>query len=357
MILKIFYSICVWTGISIFFVALRNYGLEEVRAAAPLAFSATIRDVLFGSVLGGTLFALIDIYFPAKILRKKSYGFIVIIKSVAFIAIFVIVSVLINVQSYYLEGRAGGMREILAEFFIAQKKNTLVLFLYNAIAAMGLNFLQQVDKKFGPGVLLKIFAGQYHRPRETARIFMFIDLRSSTTYAENLGHVRYSELIQDCFDDLSDAIMRHKAEIYQYAGDEAVLTWSIEDGLENANCLGAFFSFANLIKSRAEHYQSKYGLVPEFKAGANMGIVTIAEVGKIKREIAYHGDAINTAARIQKKCGELDKGILISETLASALGHYAGLQTSLVGSLQLKGKKNPINIYAVEQKEHEHAEK
>lgn len=349
MILKIFYSICVWTGIATFLVLLREYGVEEIRPVAPLDFSAAMRTVLTGSVLWGTLFALVDIFFPAGALRKKSYGYIVVIKSAAFAAIFVVVSVLVNVQSYFLEGRPGGLRAILTEFFIDQKKNTLVIFLYVALATILLNFIQQVDKKFGPGVLFKIFAGKYHRPRETARIFMFIDLKSSTTCAENLGHIRYSELIQDCFDDLSDAIIRHKAEIYQYVGDEAVLTWSVEDGLENANCIGAFFSFTELIKSRAGYYQRKYGLVPEFKAGANIGVVTIAEVGKLKREIAYHGDAINTAARIQEKCGELDKSMLVSEMLVSALDHYAGLQTEMIGSLQLKGKKNPINIYAVEQ--------
>jgi len=37
----------------------------------------------------------------------------------------------------------------------------------------------------------------------------------------------------------------------------------------------------------------------------NAGVVTVAEVGKYKKEIAYHKDTINTAARIQVKCNEL----------------------------------------------------
>jgi len=31
----------------------------------------------------------------------------------------------------------------------------------------------------------------------------------------------------------------------------------------------------------------------------------VAEVGEIKTEIAYHGDTINTAARIQEQCNVL----------------------------------------------------
>lgn len=65
MILKIFYSICVWTGVATFLLVLREYGVEEIRPVAPLDFSAAMRTVLTGSVLWGTLFALVDIFFPA----------------------------------------------------------------------------------------------------------------------------------------------------------------------------------------------------------------------------------------------------------------------------------------------------
>ena len=33
------------------------------------------------------------------------------------------------------------------------------------------------------------------------RIFMFIDMKDSTTHAEQLGHVKFTHLIQDCFRD------------------------------------------------------------------------------------------------------------------------------------------------------------
>ena len=36
-----------------------------------------------------------------------------------------------------------------------------------------------------------------------------IDLKSSTQAAEQLGHKKYSLLIQDCFRDLSDLIVKY----------------------------------------------------------------------------------------------------------------------------------------------------
>ena len=46
------------------------------------------------------------------------------------------------------------------------------------------------------------------------------------------------------------------------------------------------------------HKDKKYRMVPEFKAGVNSGHVTVAEVGELKKEPAYQGDVLITAARI-----------------------------------------------------------
>jgi adenylate cyclase len=80
-------------------------------------------------------------------------------------------------------------------------------------------FILHVSDKFGQGVLMNYILGRNHRPKEEERIFMFMDLRSSTTLAEQLGHTEYSSLIQDCFFDLNDVAIKNEASIYQYLGD------------------------------------------------------------------------------------------------------------------------------------------
>ncbi len=62
-------------------------------------------------------------------------------------------------------------------------------------------------------------------------------------------------------------------------------------------CIQAFFAFQNRINEKGQYYQRTYGHIPEFKAGVNIGAITVAEVGERKREIAYHGDTINTAGQ------------------------------------------------------------
>lgn len=90
-----------------------------------------------------------------------------------------------------------------------------------------------VSQKFGPGVLWNMFIGKYRNPKEEERVFMFLDLKPSTSIAEKLGHINFCRFIQDCFADLTLVITKHSVEIYQYVGDEAVLSWPLENGFEN----------------------------------------------------------------------------------------------------------------------------
>ncbi len=109
----------------------------------------------------------------------------------------------------------------------------------------------------------------------------------------------------------------------------------------------AYFTFMNTINERAAYYTKKYGLVPFFKAGVNLGDVTIAEVGRIKKEIAFHGDTVNTAARIQTMCNKLHQGLLISESLKNKLSETDAFSIKQLGSMELKGKQKEVNLYAV----------
>ena len=71
---------------------------------------------------------------------------------------------------------------------------------------------------------------------------MFLDMKSSTTIAESLGHVKYFEMLKEYYSDLSDPIIKYSGEIYQYVGDEIVVSWKLKNGLQNNNCIQCFFA-------------------------------------------------------------------------------------------------------------------
>ncbi len=221
-----------------------------------------------------------------------------------------------------------------------------VSFIYTIVVNFFISLFLNVNLMLGEGNLIKFISGKFYTPKEKELIFMFLDLRSSTTIAEKLGHIKYSKLLQDCFYDLA-IVNKYKASIYQYVGDEAVLTWSYKEGLKNAKSIRAFYAFKDQINSRTDYYLKTYDLVPEFKAGMNCGTITVAEVGEYKREIAYHGDTINTASRIQNQCNRLGFDLLISEKLLKVVEIDSWTTSVLEGDVLLKGKQGTINIYSV----------
>lgn len=125
-----------------------------------------------------------------------------------------------------------------------------------------------------------------------------------------------------------------------------MLTWQMEVGLKDLNCLNTYHEYDQVLMQRQRYYRDKFGLVPEFKAGMDSGLVTVAEVGEIKKELAYHGDVLNVASRIQGMCNQYHAQVLLSERLKNKFNSYDKKGFDLIGKLQLKGKKEAMNVYS-----------
>ena len=215
------------------------------------------------------------------------------------------------------------------------------------IPVISVVFLLQISEKMGQGVLMDLFTGKYHHPKEQNRIFMFLDMKSSTAIAERLGHSRFYDLLNQFFADMTDPILKNRGEIYQYVGDEVVISWTLPNGIGNTRCLNCYFDILKVIQEKKPLYEKKFGLVPEFKAGMHFGLVTTGEVGVIKREITHSGDVLNTAARIQSLCNSLGSPFIISRPLLNALSVNGQYSTSDLGEISLKGKEEKVGLVAV----------
>lgn len=226
------------------------------------------------------------------------------------------------------------------------QQSFIIYAVYVMMTGALINSLFQLKDILGPELFQSVLRGQYYIPKEENRVFMFLDLYNSTTIAECLGHMKYSELIQDCYRTMTDPISHSKASVYQYVGDEIVLTWPLEKGIKNNRCIHLFYDIDTTLKNRKDYFIEKYGVVPEFKAGIHAGVVATSQVGIIKREVAYHGDTVNATSRLQEKCKELGYQVLISEDVVNLLN----VQYKEVGTHQFRGKSQPIKIFTPEHK-------
>lgn len=329
-----------WTLAFIFLSIVRGSGTLELGSVQFDLWSSILVACFLGPFFG-SISGYAQVLMESKVYGRMSLQKLLILRVIYFLLFIA----LLTLVSYTLVTRVFEVNVGLAEFMV--EPGSFAIYFYILTVDVFMIILAQVNLLLGGNNLKKLLLGKFYKPHEEERIFMFLDLQSSTQLAEKLGHIRYSLFIQDCFNDLA-IVLENEAEIYQYVGDEVILTWELKDGLRNQNCLHAYFNFKQKLVDRRNHYIEKYGVVPFFKAGMNAGNVTVTEVGKYKKEIAYHGDTLNTAARIQGKCNDFNQELLISGYLLDQL-EQDGFSFEELAGISLRGKSEEVSIYAVVQ--------
>jgi len=204
-----------------------------------------------------------------------------------------------------------------------------------------------ISENLGHQVLLNFFSGKYHQPKIEKRIFMFLDMKSSTTIAEALGHVTYFKFLQSYYDGFSNAIIQNRGEVYQYIGDEIVITWPLENGIKNNHCIRCFFDMKKDLLALENSFKKKFQVVPDFKAALHFGEVTTGEIGALKKDIFFTGDVLNTTARILGLSATLQEDLLISGPLKEKLQDSNTFKIKALGIQKLKGKTKSIPVFVI----------
>jgi len=300
---------------------------------------------LMAGILGGAALVRVN----SKLFRKKSFIYSILATALVFILVFSLVSVIgIGISVQLQLGNEATINEFITRYIeLFWNQTSFTIFILWFVITLITLFLLQVNDKFGPGILGKFLLGKYHRPKKEKRFFMFLDMRSSTTIAEKLGNELYFNLLSDLFTDITDTILNHEGEIYQYVGDEIVISWTMKKGIKNANCLRCFMQIQKKIKSLSAYYKNKYGLTPEFKAGLHCGTVMAGEIGSIKKDIVYSGDVLNTTARIQEQCNQYKVDLLFSKKVFDLLEGSSQFELIPLGIIDLRGKESVINLNTI----------
>jgi len=272
------------------------------------------------------------------LVRTAVYSFII---SVSVIAVWVVHESAINDRGFIATMQTEDFKHFMTS------GDFPYIFIFSISIGFIINFLIQMNSLLGKGVLMNYFTGKYHRPKIEERFFMFLDLESSTTIAETIGPVKYHEFMNSYFFDINEPIIESKGEIYQYVGDEVVISWTKTNGIKKLNCIICYFKIKDAIESLQKKYIKEFGLIPGFKAGVHFGEVVIGEVGDSRKEIVFHGDVMNTASRIQGQAKALNKQLLISEDALKCLNLDSEFIAEKMGKFKLKGKELETEIYSV----------
>jgi len=340
-----------WTLVSImqFLIAYAtfielDYDFSDFDVSIPFKTSLLV-GLLAGSMGGSGI-----VFMWESWLRTKPYGWTLRSIFISFTMIYFLVSFpatlffqssLLKLPIYDLAVWSRALTKLLAP-------NTLVPFIFWLLVVLLTMITLQVNDKYGPGVFMKFLRGKYFHPQREQRIFMFLDLRSSTSIAEKIGEKRYFNFLRDVFKFSTPGILKYRGEIYQYVGDEVVVSWTYQSGIENSNCVECFFEIQRLLREKQAYFLNTYAAIPEFKAGLHYGYVMAGEIGVIKRDIAFSGDVLNTTARIQSKCNELGVDILLSKVLLDQISTSNNFyQPQEIGMITLRGKSEQVALCTI----------
>lgn len=304
-------------------------------------------SIYAGLCIGFFIYLIINLYnyFVEKRYVRKLNLLLIMLINVTVQVLVIFMVAFFFVWYFYL---GSNLEIVYLNFNYLLKSWFLYGIIFGLLASFMFNVYEIISTLVGPHILRKLLFGFYKNPRETNRLFMFLDIRSSTTIAEKIGPSKFMSMVDDFFFDIAEPVQKTRGEIYKYVGDEVIITWKMNEGLKNAHAAQCFFLLEDLIETRRTYYLKKYGVVPEFKAGLHGGKVITGQLGYVKREIAYMGDVLNTTARIEEACKTFGKKLLASGDVMELMKLPSGIMKTQVGNVKLRGKENELSLFALD---------
>lgn len=306
---------------------------------------------LVGGAMAGALFCLFEFFLLENLFSR--FGLLALTVGRALVLMLIYLLMTTSMSFYY--NMSGTGESLFSPAVLAGVHEYLTgpVFVINmvfySIFAVLLVYFHQVAAIVGRGVLGKFLFARYKKPRIVERVFLFLDVNSSTKIAEEIGHERFFALIQDFLIEAGKEILEHDGEINKYVGDEIIAVWPIHSGATEGKAVACLFAIHARIAARADYFRAQYGHVPEFKSALHAGPAMVGELGDWKREIAYMGDVLNTTARIQGACKKFNTWVLVSEDYCKLVRPESGWKFEIVGRGRLRGKDQAVALFRVKQ--------
>lgn len=182
---------------------------------------------------------------------------------------------------------------------------------------------------------------------------MFMDVRGFTPISEKLRPEEVVAFLNRLLSPLSETIQKREGAIDKYIGDSIMAFWNAPLDVTDhpVKAARAALDMIDIVKEL--NVRDAFG----FKSGAarlgevgigiglNSGPGCVGNMGSNSRfNYSVIGDAVNIASRIESSCKQVGWPILLSESTAAACEGMALLEA---GSIALKGKSQPITLFAL----------
>ena len=158
-------------------------------------FQRNLFFIPLSGLVMGLFTGILEIGYFGKWFIKNSFSRKIIFKSLIYLVIVIMFLVIITFMNTLYTLHVDSMKTLASPAWAFFTDYAVIgIMAYIALVIVITQLYAEFSQSIGMGTLSNFFLGKYHRPIEEERIFMFLDMKSSTTIAEKLGHVRYFQM-------------------------------------------------------------------------------------------------------------------------------------------------------------------
>ena len=177
---------------------------------------------------------------------------------------------------------------------------------------------------------------------------LFVDIVGFTQLSETQSPQQIAHILNEYYSLLHQVSKIYWGSVDNYIGDGAMLTFGVHvnDPKHPINAICAAQVFIRLSKSLNQNRLKENLPLLEFRLGLHCGEMLAGAIGNNERmQFTITGDTVNLAARLCDLA--VPDKLLISEKIYLHPSCDSLLVTENSQSVQIKGKKTPINCYSI----------
>lgn len=180
-------------------------------------------------------------------------------------------------------------------------------------------------------------------PQQRDATVLFVDIVGFTSMCEQLDPARIVAMLNAYFDTVTDIIEEHGGIITQFQGDAVLAVYNAFDDL-NQHADAALDTAINIQKAVKNRLFD--GQKINCRCGINTGRMVAGNVGATDRlSFTVHGDAVNSASRLEAENKRLGTEILLADSTRNQLADPA--RVIVAGDILLRGRSQSTAVYTV----------
>lgn len=194
-------------------------------------------------------------------------------------------------------------------------------------------------------------------PQEMTATVLFTDLKGFSSISEGVEPKKLMSWLNEYMQAMAQVVLEYDGVIDKFIGDAIMAVFGVpipstteEKVAEDAqNAIICALKMAEVLKSLNQQWQIQGKPTVSMRVGIATGILVAGSLGSDRRQdYTVIGDTVNIASRLESYDKSIDGGvcrILISEETWKYTQDKS--IAKLVGSVLLKGREQPVNVYQV----------